>query len=251
MKFLIPTLLLALSFETRAQTQKKAPSSRRAPATSTKAASAPASKPPAAKAAEPEETRADGYRWFAGVGHHGATNARFNSASISVDGFGSTPGTATFNITPSFEIRGGIFHAPRDGWGFTGAITYQSKRELTGVDMVFGGGVVQGTYSEKPTIQVTLLEFSGLYRWEEFYLPFGANYSFPQFTAASDDPGSTTMSGGLGLEVGAGWILRDRFVLTALWKGVGLRAKTEVGGITYNYGDGMATGVTLQASYLF
>lgn len=112
-----------------------------------------------------------------GVGYHMASTTIFRSVMIS----GASKTEAAFTSGPAVEVSGNVAYAPRESFGGFGAVTYQTKRQLSQVE--YANGSVSQYSSTKPSLQLVLLEFGGLYRWSQFYLPFAFNYSLASYTA--------------------------------------------------------------------
>ena len=215
------------------------------------AAAAPAAAAPAAAApAEDEEAR-----WQIGVGlgyQLGAADARFDNAEYYSSGTGTIKGEARLRYKRAFAIALEGRNVPRMGWGFIGGIQLEGEREFEsgalrggGVEVMLSGG------SDPSRIQFTTLYGSAVFRWNEFYLPFGLNLSQAKFKAAGGFTGTVQASSGIGAQLGAGWRFSDLFVLEAYSWVTSFRLRSTSSTETLDYGLGTFSSLFLIGKFTF
>lgn len=193
----------------------------------------------------------EGLLFVVGLGYHITNKLSFDAGQASILGT-STSLQAAFGTTNAFELTAGAMYANRRSFGGFGFLTYQSSRDVTNVTLTLSSGASSSSSygSSKPKFQVVLLEFGGLYRWSEFYLPFGLNYSLPIY----EEPASsskTEINGFFGAQIGAGYLIRSGFAFEAWLKAIGATAKTTASSVTIDYKTGFMPGFGLQAKYAF
>lgn len=182
-----------------------------------------------------------------GLGYH--STSKINFKNVSASGVLNTH-EVSFAIGSAFEITAAAMYSEKDSWGAFGALTYQSKREIGDVDL--GNGSFLRYTGGRPSIQLTLLEAGGLYRWSEFYIPLGFNYSIASYTDISDSSGtSTSLNGAMGFQAGAGYFLTDKICIEALIKMASISGKASTASVNLDYGTGNLTGLALQVRYIF
>ncbi len=205
---------------------------------------------PAAPAA-PMTSEANSRRWrFAlGAGYILGSNTEFDDVKISAGG-NTVSGEAEFDLEQTFVIAIEGRYSPRQSWGFMGGLNYEGERKIEG-GSVSGPGfqVTFGALNEK--VQVTTLYGSAVYRWDSFYLPFGLNYSVLKYKADPSSAASVDEGGGIGAQLGVGWIFQDQFALELhSWVTTNdLKVTASTG--TLDYGSGMTSNLVLVGKYLF
>jgi hypothetical protein len=120
-------------------------------------------------------------------------------------------GEYTLEVDPAFHFALGVMVARKHSWGAYVGISRESKRNVNSETVSINGITMTSTITgEKPSFTNTLLEFNSLYRWDQFYLPFGLNYSILSFSPA-DAPANWTFEaeGSMGAQVGFGVFAND------------------------------------------
>ncbi len=166
-----------------------------------------------------------------------------------------TNSTTNLMFETEFKFNGGTtLHAdvrstPKHDWGFIGAISHDISREISSVKYTSGNSSV--TYNSSGSkLSVTMVEFSFAYRWNEFYLPLGLNYSHFRFLDDSFAAGYE-LRGGLGAQIGFGYYISEQFALELWSRATNLKFKIKSGGITEDYGRGIYSSATLGFKALF
>lgn len=141
---------------------------------------------------------------------------------------------------------------PSNDWGFAGGLSYEGEREFDsgvlsgdGITVILTGG------SDPSKIQTTTLYGSAVYRWNMFYLPLGLNYSLAKFTPAAGFTGSYDVGGGLGAQLGAGWLVSNQFAAELHSWVTALKLKSVDGTETLDYGTGHFRSLVFSMKYVF
>lgn len=92
----------------------------------------------------------------------------------------------------SFTLEGR--QLPSDAWGFMGGMNYELTRNLK--------------KSGEEFAQIISFYGSAVYRWTDFYLPFGLNFALIDLKSTDGD---SKAQGSIGLQVGAGWQFKNGF----------------------------------------
>jgi hypothetical protein len=161
-------------------------------------------------------------------------------------------GYAEFKYKPTYMFQIDARILPIRSWGFIAGLNYEGEREFDGGKITIDGNTY--TYygwDGGPKIQFATLFASAAYRWTQFYIPFGLNYSFAHYKAPSGYSGATTTSGGPGAQLGMGFMSTDHIAvefygwLTSAW------LKESAGGNSVNFGYGTFPTLLLLVKYLF
>lgn len=139
----------------------------------------------------------------------------------------------------------------KNSWGFIGNLSYNLERSVTFLSITYSGGSFSSDVSSPSKIQITELMANAAYRWDNFYIPVGLNYSMVKFVPASGFSGSHSASGGLGWQLGLGFYTSDNFALELVSKSTLVKLSSTSSGITTNYGTGTMSSTNLMGKYFF
>ncbi len=136
-------------------------------------------------------------------------------------------------------------------WGFIGGLTYDAERKLTGGSVTGSGFSVAVNSGDPSKIQATIIYGNAVYRWNQFYLPFGLNVSSIKFTPSSSYRGSSSVDGGLGGQLGVGYYINNNFVTEAYSRVVAVKLRSTTSSSTTDYGTGFLSNFMLTGKYIF
>ena len=115
-------------------------------------------------------------------------------------------------VAVSADVR----YLRKNSWGFLGGVSYEPKRDIKSLKVSSGNVSISSSVSTVEGFSDWLFEGNAAYRWEGWYLPFGINYSYFQYTSEPGYTGGWELSGGLGLQLGVGYYL-NRNLAIELW----------------------------------
>jgi hypothetical protein len=177
-----------------------------------------------------------------GIGGSLVVNGHYTSDDLTIS---STSGSysANYDVTNGFSLDLSAMKSEQNSWGFLGVLSLGQERKID-------GGAVAGVAVSMPNTKFRTHSISAntVYRWDKFYLPFGLNYST---TSISGDATITSVSGGLGYQLGAGYFIDENLAVdyTAIHSLVKINGKS--GNTLYNYGNGYLTEVHIGLKYYF
>lgn len=196
-------------------------------------------------------------RYVFGVGYHSANSTTFKSASGTVGG-NPASGEVVTTMQPAYELSLGLLLGRRRSFGMFGTVTYQTRREISRVDTTLNGEKIPVEYpGEKPSMQITIMELGGTYRFDNLYIPVGVNFPIAgSSTTPPEDPNglNTRTNGGpgLGYQAGVGYFLWSGFHVEALYKVIAMQAKTTIPGTAVlDLKTGYTPGFSFQMRYGF
>jgi hypothetical protein len=191
---------------------------------------------------EPEKVASRKTKFVVGAAFSGRTSSS------------GTGGTATGLIgtfTSELEYKEGFSvslemrDSPSNSWGYGIGIIYDSTRELDSATFSSGGTTLVLTSTGGASkIGSTSFEVNAIYRWNEFYIPLGLNYTSIRFTPATGYTGGYDVEGGFGAQLGFGVHLRDDISLEMMSRAAPYSLRTNQSGSTANYGNLMYSIVT-------
>jgi hypothetical protein len=210
-----------------------------------------AAQPPAANDKPAiEQSSKSGWNFAIGLGYSLSSKLKFDN------GVGTSSGSSTSFSTDldykntyslSFEGR----NMPSNSWGFMGGIQFDGEREFDGGTITSGGITATVSSSGGSKIQFTNLYANAVYRWDQFYLPFGLNVSSVKFTPASGSTGTSDASGGVGAQLGAGFALNENVALELFSRVVAIKLKGTTSTSTTDFGTGYLSTLIFQGKYIF
>ncbi len=162
----------------------------------------------------------------------------------------SSPSTlldTELNFEPALSFGYEFRESKEDSWGKAFGATYHMERELE-------SGNINGTeltVSDPSKISMLRVYANAIYRWKNFYIPFGINFTSVNYTAPSDYTGNVDSTGGIGFNLAFGYYIDDKICIeygahSNLWGLEGTSGSTSI-----DYGDGALAVATLRLKYKF
>lgn len=179
-----------------------------------------------------------------GVGGSIVLNSHYTTSDLTIS---STSGSysANYDLSNGFSLDLSAMKAEQNNWGFLGVLSLGQSRKIDGGAVA---GTAISTSGDETKFTTHTIAGNAVYRWDKFYLPFGLNYNT---TTISGDSTITSVSGGLGYQLGAGYFIDENLSVdyTAIHSLVKINGKS--GNTTYNYGNGYLTEVHVGLKYYF
>lgn len=171
----------------------------------------------------------------------------FDSLTASGSG-GSGSGSLTYNVDSGVGLGIQAWKSDPNSWGMSFGFEYDFPRNINSQTVTLNGTTYIGvTSGSKPTVTEHVVYLNAIYRWNDFYLPFGLNYSMPTLQGSVED--TITITGAIGIQVGVGTHVTDHFSVEALVQTLGTKM-TESNSTTYiDYGTGYLTGAQLNLKF--
>jgi hypothetical protein len=204
----------------------------------------PAQAPDKAKAAASAD-----WQFGLGLGFSLASKAKFDNGTVTTGGSSYTfTGDLDYKNAAVLEASGR--YMPENSWGCILGLQIDGEREFdSGTITVAGLNVSLSSADSK--LQVSNLFANAVYRWNQFYLPFGLNVSSAKFTAASGFSGTSDSSGALGAQVGVGYLPDEHWALELMSRAIGFKLKTATSTATADYGTGYLSTLIFAGKYYF
>ncbi len=138
-----------------------------------------------------------------------------------------------------------------NSWGFIGGLTYDQDRKVTGGKIVDTGSTISFPTSDPFKIQFIVFSGNVVYRWNEFYLPFGLNINIAKYTSPSTFSGTHSVNGGLGGQLGVGYYLTEHFTVEAQSRATTFKLNVSTNSNSTDYGTGFFSTLMLTGKYIF
>jgi hypothetical protein len=144
-------------------------------------------------------------------------------------------GSLTMNSAPGVALE--MYQSPDSGFGWSAGANYDFQRNVSGLNAYANGTYIGGSFNNpEPTLNLLTIYGNFIFRADKFYFPVGLNYTFPSFSGGANSFGNTSIGGGGGIQIAAGYLISDHFA-TELWiQSLSLDGNTitPYGTITYN-----------------
>ncbi|MEQ1722734.1 MAG: hypothetical protein ABL930_06130 [Pseudobdellovibrio sp.] len=181
-------------------------------------------------------------RFSIGLGYSYGLLMNFDSAYINADAGAKSSYKLYYSSSPMIDLN--YRDVVSNDWGYIFGVAFDFGRKFTEGDKTVNG--MTTILRNDTKLQTTLLSFCLAYRWENFYIPFGVNYPFYNFTNEGF-VGTTKVSGSAYGKLGMGYYLNNNFMLEAyLLEDSRIYLKTD-NGVIDDYGTGH---VATSAAYL-
>lgn len=212
------------------------------------ASAAPVSVPPvAAQATELDERRqsspvhtptleyerGESSKWR---GHFGLTYNTAGTLSFQDSQFrsGNNSFTGKYDLelegAPAFTV--GATYSPKQSWGMNVGVSTEAKRRIKSQKItVDGSDAVAEDHEEHYNLRFTHVYLNAIYRWENFYLPFGLNYSIVQ--ADKELTQFKHIQGSAGVQFGVGVFANDSVAFEFLIQATSVRTGGAADGTSY------------------
>lgn len=190
-----------------------------------------------------------GKRFSANLYYSVADKATFEDAKVTTTGASGSV-NATYGTDSSVGLGVGYLRTEQQSWGFSGSILYEPRREIKSLTVSGPGGTFTSSATgTKAKLSFILLEANAIYRWNEFYIPFGLNLSAPSLTDTGSDV--YDVKGGLGAFLGAGWFIMDNSSIELFVRSIGMKMTATDGTTTIDFQNGYMTGAGFGWKYYF
>lgn len=206
---------------------------------------------PEEKPIEPAQTVPDAPKWRFTLGAGlmlttsdlEAKNGRIYNSTGSVNV--STSATVTRANSLFIEIR----RLQKFGWGAQLGAKYEFERETQTVTITGGGSTVSAKGGGKS--QITTFYGNAVYQWDQFYLPFGLNYSQVTPKGDSDPSVYSKMEPDMGMQFGLGLNINENLSGELMNWLVASKQIIKSSGTTWDVGRYTATSWVLALKYSF
>lgn len=180
-----------------------------------------------------------------------ANEMRFESLRATGAGV-SVSGAASYGTAAAPGVGIEVSDSSLMSWGWNSGIMYDSKRSIDSFTASAGGVSVSGSYiGRRPTVSFITMYGNLLYRWNYFYLPFGLNFSIPEFRRGDGAVGEYSMVGAMGSQLGAGFYLLERLSIEFMIRSLSFKASSAASGYAYEYDEGHLRGGQINLKYGF
>lgn len=146
--------------------------------------------------------------------------------------------TSEFEYKEALSISLEMRNTPQHSWGYGFGLTYDATRDLDSGSFSSGGTTLLiSTAGGASKIGATSFEGNAIYRWNEFYIPLGLNYTAMRFTPVPGYTGGYDIEGGFGVQLGFGVHVSDAVSLEMMSRASAYALKSSQGGTSTNYGN--------------
>lgn len=169
--------------------------------------------------------------------------AAFSGRTIAFGTSGSATGVAG-SFTSDFEYKEALSFciemrdSQKNAWGYGLGLTFDMERELESAIFKSGSSSLSLVGSGGASkIGATAIEFNAIYRWNEFYIPFGLNYTAMRFTPAPGYSGGFNVDSGFGAQFGLGFFINDNVAIEMSSRASNYSLNFTQGGSFVNFGN--------------
>jgi hypothetical protein len=193
-----------------------------------------------------------GPRFRVTIGRNTATHAEFANANYSDNGGTNMNGTAAFDLAPANQFGVGVISAPVHSWGYSASFVYEEKRVIESKTIhITNYPVIPELKRTKPSIQFNFVEANAIYRWSNWYLPVGLNFSMPSALKKYEGQLEMSVMGGMGGQAGFGYFFTDSVSAEILYKLTTFEVNEYSSSYNLGYSTGSLDGLVFLLSAMF
>ncbi len=126
-------------------------------------------------------------------------------------------------VSLEFDAR----YTPRNSFGAMLAVTYDTSRSISGGNLAGDDNSFYNGINDGAKLQSTVFSLNAVYRWVQYYIPLGLNYSVHKYSAGPNFIGSAKASGGMGYQIGFGAYLSRHLAAEAYYRMVSVRISAQ------------------------
>lgn len=168
----------------------------------------------------------------------------FNRATVSTSTSFTDSAEVRYDSDSTFSGGLEVAYVGPHAWGINAGIGLDTTHKLGEVTVNANGQVGTGTVGNNTNVDVTFAYVNALYRWEQFYFPFGFNLS--RVRISNPPVALENLRGGLGIQLGLGVFITETLAAEILVRGIGVTAERKVvGATTIDFASGSLTTIGL------
>lgn len=208
-------------------------------------ANAPLKEPSTDKSFDPSRR----FRFGLGLYYSAGKTLEFEEAEVTV-GSVSDSGKISYELENAFGVTvEGIF-SPRNSWGFSAGLSTETKRKFKKAKIEENGQTTESDFVGDAHLTYTHIYANAIYRWDQWYLPFGLNFA----SVSKDDAPMVfkNMDGRAGIQFGVGFYANENVALEFMFRG----SQIHLGGVSdasdyYTLNEGWLFTGNFGAKYVF
>lgn len=161
-------------------------------------------------------------------------------------------GDAEFDVKTGIALEADVRYMRKNNWGFLGGLSIGLSSEVDGGKITINGttSTSSGGSADPDEVRVSYIHANAVYRWNEFYIPFGVNFSVIDYDATGFD---INADGGSGYQFGVGYLFNDNLAIEIM------RVTTRFdisytdtsNNIYIEFNEGFLTSYDLSVKYIF
>lgn len=186
--------------------------------------------------------------FFVSVQYSNADQVYFKDAYVTTTS-GGGPLEITIESEPAFGMGAGYTRMAPRSWGFSILGMFEFNRAVKSLHLKGAGGSANLSANERSKFSIFLLESNAIYRWNQFYLPFG--FHFAKVTLSGEGTDTINVDNGAGVHLGAGFFVGSRTSLEFFVRSTAFRMRESDSTGTLDYGTGTLVGVGLAGKFFF
>lgn len=191
------------------------------------------------------------------VGRLGVSLYYSSANELEFDKAKTNTSSAEVNVNFKLENAVGVglhyMRAKPNAWGYSVGGLLESTRKFKGFTVsANGNSITVNATNDDTKLTLLIAEGNALYRFENFYIPFGLNFSIPVLEYVSTSSKVEAL-GSIGIQFGMGYFINDNLSAEIYYRSIGMQLKetSNSNSDEVDYGYGYLRGVALGVKYLF
>lgn len=196
------------------------------------------------------DTNRPNWRFAFGLGYNGGGSAESDLRVTDLSNGILSTGKATFETDSGYSLSFEGRFLRQNGWGLTMGVDVDLGREVKSGSVTLGGNTVTFSSTSNDPDEFAAVVFHGnaVYKWNNFYIPFGFNVSAVDYRATGID---VNTSASLGAQLGIGYELDNGFIVELFSRALGFEMDYIQSGLDVQFEQGIMSDGVLRFKYVY
>lgn len=189
------------------------------------------------------------WRFAIGLGYNASGSAESDFSIQNLSTLSRANGEVDLDTEPGFNINFEARFLQKHGWGLTMGLDFDFDREVKSGTISSGGTTISVSETDDPDSFTSVVGYGNLvYKWENFYIPFGLNLSYIDYKSTGLNVNTTPS---IGAQLGLGYETDSNFALEMYSRVLGLEMDYIDGNYDVSFEEGLISNIAFRVKYIF
>jgi len=189
------------------------------------------------------------WRFAIGLGYNASGSAESDFSIQNLSTLSRANGEVDLDTEPGFNINFEARFLQKNGWGLTMGLDFDFEREIKSGTISSGGTTISVSEIDDPDTFTSVVGYGNLvYKWENFYIPFGLNLSYIDYKSTGLNVNTTPS---IGAQLGLGYETDSNFALEMYSRVLGLEMDYIDGNYDVSFEEGLISNIAFRVKYIF
>ncbi len=189
------------------------------------------------------------WRFAIGLGYNASGSAESDFSIQNLSTLSRANGEVDLDTEPGFNINFEARFLKKNGWGLTMGLDFDFDREVKTGTISSGGTTISVSETDNPDSFTSVVGYGNLvYKWEQFYIPFGLNLSYIDYKSSGLNVNTTPS---IGAQLGLGYETDSNFAMEMYSRVLGLEMDYIDGNYEVIFEEGLISNIAFRVKYIF